>query len=238
MKNEYNSARIYSYEEKIPRDERALLLIERLCDGRARTVEDVKQAFKEAKIPGWEEYLKEFKYHITRKPIAGHQWVYRYDVHKQRVELDEKTVEIMAEVLEEHDYVWDAIPLNAFNRYIIYKRRISDYLKYAGVYICSSNDAHWSRHHHIYPYTRGLLVPGFSELRLEDRNWLLGEEGQIAWMIEEQDLYLDCVDGDLLWTLYGQIIQDRVSRHEFMRCCELVEMYQSLNTKDIFKKAI
>lgn len=210
-----------------------MLLMDRLFDGRARRVEDVKLAFEKEKISGWSEYLADYGIHITKEEISGHIWAYKNDKQKKRVQYDQDASELVAKVLEEYGYSWDHIPMSALLSNILLKTRIGDYLKYAGVYICGDEEE-WDSNRYRKTSDRGLLVPGFSELRLEDRNWLLGEYGEIKWMADEDPMLPGDIDGELLWQRHSYLMKDRVRKNEFMRCCELVNMYGSYDPKVIF----
>jgi hypothetical protein len=214
-------------------DERAYFLMDKLLEGRARRMEDVEQAFKDAGIPGCRDYLKGYGIHVTREEIQGSLWAYDSWVQINRVKLDEAAAVIVEEMLSRYNNVLADVPINAFRGYgPAYRMRIGDYLKYQGIYVVGEN-SDWERHRHV--SRGGHFQSGFSELRLEDRNWLLGNQGELAWMIEDQDMELGDIDSDELWAAYGALVRDRVTEHQFHRCCELVNMYESLAPEDIFK---
>jgi hypothetical protein len=196
-----------------------------LFDGRGNPLDDVMRALSRIGVEGQSQYyFREYGLNVTRDEIAGCRWVYRGNSQRERIVDDAKAGELVLSVLRLYDD--GDVPENAFalalrGKSPMLKRAVDRCLRSLGRYIV---DGRWSR------------FGSYTEIELEDRYWLLGADGELSWMLTEEDMAPGDIDGAALWEYYRLDLKDRFTKTEFLRCVEFVNMYKTLDYKVIFPR--
>jgi hypothetical protein len=198
-------------------DEKAMLLMDELFEGRARKLDDVIAAFNQRGVPTYETYLKSYGISTTRKEIegTGSRWCYKGATQIERIKNDVWAGEEIARLIER----WEGrIPVRhirgrktKYYEKIREKQSLGRCLKDLGYYNTGSY----------------FEFVGY-ELHEEDRDWFFEE---LIWALDNSRWPLDFEE---LWMEHGDLWHERISEVAARRCVEIANRHRSTDVKAIF----